>query len=310
MGMASAKRTQLNRFQRVRLEVLWLMARFFAILPYWFKYYVVETLLFVLLYYCLRYRLKVVKKNLRNSFPEKSDRELALLRRKFYWTLAELFVDTVDMAHMTPAKGRRILKVKGLDEHLKRVGGRDWIAMTAHFGCWEYCSFWSLYAPSQIVVAVYHPLENPVADVFYQRLRNGEYATTVPMRESLRFYLRNRECGVAGRHLVMGLIADQNPPKRPDSHWFRFLNQDTIFFDGGEKLALRCHLPVYFVKMERLRRGRYEMSFEKIYDGEEPVADNVITERYVRILESEIRRRPELWMWSHKRWKYKRNVSR
>ncbi|HIW64801.1 MAG TPA: lysophospholipid acyltransferase family protein [Candidatus Alistipes intestinipullorum] len=308
--MASAKRTQLNRFQRVRLEVLWLMARFFAILPYWFKYYVVETLLFVLLYYCLRYRLKVVKKNLRNSFPEKSDRELALLRRKFYWTLAELFVDTVDMAHMTPAKGRRILKVKGLDEHLKRVGGRDWIAMTAHFGCWEYCSFWSLYAPSQIVVAVYHPLENPVADVFYQRLRNGEYATTVPMRESLRFYLRNRECGVAGRHLVMGLIADQNPPKRPDSHWFRFLNQDTIFFDGGEKLALRCHLPVYFVKMERLRRGRYEMSFEKIYDGEEPVADNVITERYVRILESEIRRRPELWMWSHKRWKYKRNVSR
>ena len=136
MGMASAKRTQLNRFQRVRLEVLWLMARFFAILPYWFKYYVVETLLFVLLYYCLRYRLKVVKKNLRNSFPEKSDRELALLRRKFYWTLAELFVDTVDMAHMTPAKGRRILKVKGLDEHLKRVGGRDWIAMTAHFGCW------------------------------------------------------------------------------------------------------------------------------------------------------------------------------
>lgn len=310
MGMASAKRTQLNRFQRVRLEVLWLMARFFAILPYWFKYYVVETLLFVLLYYCLRYRLKVVKKNLRNSFPEKSDRELALLRRKFYWTLAELFVDTVDMAHMTPAKGRRILKVKGLDEHLKRVGGRDWIAMTAHFGCWEYCSFWSLYAPSQIVVAVYHPLENPVADVFYQRLRNGDYATTVPMRESLRFYLRNRECGVAGRHLVMGLIADQNPPKRPDSHWFRFLNQDTIFFDGGEKLALRCHLPVYFVKMERLRRGRYEMSFEKIYDGEEPVADNVITERYVRILESEIRRRPELWMWSHKRWKYKRNVSR
>ena len=310
MGMASAKRTQLNRFQRVRLEVLWLMARFFAILPYWFKYYVVETLLFVLLYYCLRYRLKVVKKNLRNSFPEKSDRELALLRRKFYWTLAELFVDTVDMAHMTPAKGRRILKVKGLDEHLKRVGGRDWIAMTVHFGCWEYCSFWSLYAPSQIVVAVYHPLENPVADVFYQRLRNGEYATTVPMRESLRFYLRNRECGVAGRHLVMGLIADQNPPKRPDSHWFRFLNQDTIFFDGGEKLALRCHLPVYFVKMERLRRGRYEMSFEKIYDGEEPVADNVITERYVRILESEIRRRPELWMWSHKRWKYKRNVSR
>lgn len=307
--MTATKHPRLTSLQRIWLELMWQLARLFAVLPYWFKYYVVESLLFVLLCYCLRYRMKVVKRNLRNSFPEKSDRELAVLRRKFYWTLAEVFVDTIDLAHMTPAKGRRILKVKGLDEHLKHIDGRDWIAMTAHFGCWEYCSFWGLYVPSQIVVAVYHPLESRIAEAFYLRLRNGEYATTVPMRESLRFYLRNRESGVAGRRMVMGLIADQNPPKRPDSHWFRFLNQDTIFFDGGEKLALRCHLPVYFVKMDRLRRGRYEMSFEKIYDGEEAVADNVITERYVRILESEIRRRPELWMWSHKRWKYKRNVN-
>lgn len=308
--MAQTKHTtHLNPVQRIWLEILWLLARFFAILPYWFKYYVVETLLFVLFYYCLRYRMKVVKQNLRNSFPEKSERELAVLRRKFYWTLAELIVDTVDLAHMTPAKGRRILRVKGLDEHLARVSDRNWIAMTAHFGCWEYCSFWGLYVPSQVVVAVYHPLESRLADLFYQRLRRGDYAVPVPMRESLRFYLRNEEGGVGGRRLVMGLIADQNPPKRPDSHWFRFLNQDTIFFDGGEKLALRCRLPVYFVKMDRLRRGRYEMSFEQIYDGVEEVADNVITERYVRILESEIRRRPELWMWSHKRWKYKRDVN-
>ena len=102
------------------------------------------------------------------------------------------------------------------------------------------------------------------------------------------------------------LIADQNPPKRPDSHWFRFLNQDTIFFDGGEKLALRCHLPVYFVRMDRLRRGRYEMSFVPLYDGVEEVAPNEITERYVRELERVICEQPELWIWSHRRWKHKR----
>ena len=104
----------------------------------------------------------------------------------------------------------------------------------------------------------------------------------------------------------MGLIADQNPPRRPDSHWFRFLNQDTIFFDGGEKLALRCNLPVYFVRMERLQRGRYQMSFDPIYDGVEEVAEYEITERYVRRLEAMICEHPELWMWSHRRWKHKR----
>ena len=297
------KTTELTPMQRIGLETLWLGARVFAAMPYWFKYYVVENLIFVLLRYCLRYRMKVVKTNLRNSFPEKDERELAVIRRRFYRTLAEIFVDTINLAGLTPEKGRSLLTVKGLEEQKERVGGRDWIAMTAHFGCWEYCSFWGLYDPTQIVVAVYHPLRSRIVEAFYQRLRNGDYATTVAMKESLRFYLRNRAGGIGGRNLVMGLIADQNPPRRPDSRWFRFLNQDTIFFDGGEKLALRCQLPVYFVKMERLRRGRYEMSFELIYDGKEEVAEYEITQRYVRMLEAEIRRRPELWMWSHRRWK-------
>ena len=304
------KTTELTPMQRIGLESLWLGARVFAAMPYWFKYYVVENLIFVLLRYCLRYRMKVVKTNLRNSFPEKDERELAAIRRRFYRTLAEIFVDTINLAGLTPEKGRSLLTVKGLEEQKERVGGRDWIAMTAHFGCWEYCSFWGLYDPTQIVVAVYHPLRSRIVEAFYQRLRNGDYATTVAMKESLRFYLRNRAGGIGGRNLVMGLIADQNPPRRPDSRWFRFLNQDTIFFDGGEKLALRCQLPVYFVKMERLRRGRYEMSFELIYDGKEEVAEYEITQRYVRMLEAEIRRRPELWMWSHRRWKHKRNAGR
>ena len=304
------KTTELTPMQRIGLESLWLGARVFAAMPYWFKYYVVENLIFVLLRYCLRYRMKVVKTNLRNSFPEKDERELAVIRRRFYRTLAEIFVDTINLAGLTPEKGRSLLTVKGLEEQKERVGGRDWIAMTAHFGCWEYCSFWGLYDPTQIVVAVYHPLRSRIVEAFYQRLRNGDYATTVAMKESLRFYLRNRAGGIGGRNLVMGLIADQNPPRRPDSRWFRFLNQVTIFFDGGEKLALRCQLPVYFVKMERLRRGRYEMSFELIYDGKEEVAEYEITQRYVRMLEAEIRRRPELWMWSHRRWKHKRNAGR
>ena len=304
------KTTELTLMQRIGLETLWACVRVFAVMPYWFKYYVVENLIFVLLYYCLRYRMKVVRTNLRNSFPEKSERELAVLRRKFYHTLAEIFVDTINIAYMNEKKGRTLLAVKNLEEHVRAVHGRDWIAMTAHFGCWEYCSLWGLlYERSQMVVGVYHPLRSVVMECLYQRLRNNENSMTVSMKESLRFYLRNREKGIDGKNLALGLIADQNPPRRPDSHWFRFLNQDTIFFDGGEKLALRCRLPVYFLKTERLKRGCYQMSFELIYDGEEEVAEYEITERYVRKLEAMICEHPELWMWSHRRWKHKRNVS-
>ncbi len=117
------KRAELNFAQKVWLESLWLGARFFAVLPYWFKYYVVENLLFFILYYCLRYRMKVVNENLRNSFPEKSVGELAVIRRNFYRTLAEIFVDTVNMAHMGEEKARTVLTVKGFDEHYKAVHG-------------------------------------------------------------------------------------------------------------------------------------------------------------------------------------------
>lgn len=299
--------SELTFLQRVRLELLWGGMRLFALMPYWFKYYVVEELLCFLLCHVLRYRSKVVRTNLRNSFPEKSEAELRVIRRRFYRTLAEIFIDTVDLARRTDAKARRMLVVEGFDEHRGEVCGRDWIAMLAHFGCWEYCSFWGLFEPSQKVVAVYHRLHNPVMECLYRRLRDSSYATPVAMKECVRFYLRHRDRGLDGRNMVLGLIADQNPPRRPNSHWFPFLNQETIFFDGGEKLALKFGLPVYFARMERLRRGRYRMSFELLYDGVEEVAENEITERYVRRLEAMIRQCPELWMWSHKRWKHKRN---
>ena len=97
---------KLNLFQRLWLEILWGGMRLFAMLPYWFKYYVVENLFFCLLYYVLRYRRQVVWDNLRNSFPEKSERELWIIRRRFYRTLAEIFVDTVDLAHKSTARPR------------------------------------------------------------------------------------------------------------------------------------------------------------------------------------------------------------
>lgn len=298
--------TQLNWSQRIGLESLWFAARLFSMLPYWFKYYIFQNLLFVVLYYCIRYRMKVVKQNLRNSFPEKSERELTVICRRFYHTLAELFVDTVNMAHKDWDKARRMMKIRDLDAHRETVEGKDWIAMTAHFGCWEYCSYWGIYEPEQVTVAVYHPLHSPIMECFYRRLRDNFHSIPVPMKESLLFYLRHREKGVEGKRIVMGLIADQNPPKRLDNHWFRFLNQDTLFFDGAEKLALRCKLPIYFVWTKRLAPGRYELAFEQIYDGVEQVAPYQITERYVRRLERMICEYPELWLWSHRRWKHKR----
>lgn len=288
-------------------SLVWGCCRLIGAMPHWLRYYVLQDTIYFIVYKCLRYRVGVVTENLRNSFPDRPMAEIKRIRRSFYHNLSEIFISTVSQAAMSDDDCRRRVRVKNLDEVLSDLRGRDALLSTAHFGCWEYDSFLALYTGEHYLAAVYHPLENKVIDAVYMRLRRRRNIRLIPMKEIIRYYIDHRlPAGAPGQRIGIGLIADQNPPLRPNSHWFRFLNQDTIFFDGGEKLALRCHLPVYFVKIDRLRRGRYEMSFEPIYDGKEEVAEYEITERYVRMLEAEIRRRPELWMWSHRRWKYKR----
>jgi len=295
---------KLSRGQRIRLEVLWGFCRAFAWTPYWFRYYVVQPLI-VFILMLVRYRRRVLLDNLERSFPGKSRIELLRIMHLFYRTLSEVVVDTMSMAGITPGRGRNLVRWRDGEEHMRRTAGRDWIALASHYGCWEYFPLWCWVDTDQSFMAVYHPLHSPVFEAFYHRLRSvSPVIRQIPMRECVRYYMRHRD--EERPKITIGLIADQNPPLRPDSHWFRFLNQDTVFFDGAEKLALRFGLPVYFVHVDRLARGRYEIWFEELYDGVSPVEPNEITERYVRRLEEMIQARPELWMWSHRRWKHRR----
>ena len=123
------KEAKLTVLQRIGLACLWHGARLFALLPYWFKYYAVENLLYFLLFRCIRYRRRVVTTNLRNSFPEKSGAELRTIRRRFYRTLAEMIVDTIDLARIDERKVRRLLEIDDCEGHARATQGRDWIAM-------------------------------------------------------------------------------------------------------------------------------------------------------------------------------------
>lgn len=127
------KSPNLGFWGRIGLESLWIFCKFFSILPYWFRYYVVEPAVFGALR-LLRYRYRVVTENLRNSFPEKSLEELHAIRRGFYRTLAEIFVDTFSLAGLTDEKCRQVVVVKDLEKQMAAVEGRDWIALTAHWG--------------------------------------------------------------------------------------------------------------------------------------------------------------------------------
>ncbi len=293
---------RLNFAQRVELELIWGLCKLISWTPFWFKFRVLAPIVYFIVYHCVGYRVKVVTDNLHNAFPEKSEQEISKIKKDFYVYFSEIVVSTIALASKKQNISRN---VKSTLMQLKQdVGDNSWILLTSHNGLWEYFVLWGSYL-DQTMVAVYHPLRSVVFDELLKRLRTFENIELVPLKECVRFCLRNMN----DRPLSIGLIADQRPPMRPNSIWYKFLNQDTIFFDGAEKMSNKLSLPAYFLYQRRVSAGIYEVDYVKICDGDEALPEGEITRRYVEKLESVIEDNPHLWLWSHRRWKQKRKIS-
>lgn len=275
-----------------------------GILPTWFQYGVVKPFLYFVIYRVAHYRRAVVRDNLAKCFPDKDVAWQRDIENRFYWNFAEWIVDILDLSNISAEELEQRLDATRLGElaHLDSNA----IVMMAHFGCWEYVSSLPMYKYGLKSVAVYHALEDSVTDAVLKHIRERVGAIAVERIEVVRFCLKYRQ-GYEGRHLVVGLLSDQTPPRDLKHHWFKFLGRPTVFVRGGEHLAVKLGLPVYFLWVKRTAPGHYTYSVEMIYDGVEQVDEYRIIERYVTLLERQIREQPEMWLWSHRRWKRKFN---
>jgi KDO2-lipid IV(A) lauroyltransferase len=284
---------------RVVYGACWLV----GLLPSWILYHPVADAIYFILYRVARYRLRVVRENLATSFPEKRAAELRDIERGFYHNLSEFFVDAIDLASISAGEMmRRVGWPEDNRAEVLRVNdGRNWIVLMAHYGSWELMSTFGLWPGATTMVSAYRPLSNKVFDLYYKKIRNRlPRVGSVPSSEMLRYYVANRE---TARPFGIALVADQNPSLDAQSRWVRFLNHPTVFFHGGEKIARKFAIPIYYMHVRKMGRGRYEQTFELIWDGVSPTVDYAITGRYAQLLEETIRREPALWLWSHRRWK-------
>lgn len=288
----------------LRARLLWIICRGVALMPHWLQYGVVAKVIYFLLRYVVRYRRKLIVRQLTESFPEQTVRQIATMCNEYYHTLAENFVGTMSLASMNYRHRLEVLDVQVSEDIKAMVNGRHAVVLSSHHNLWEYAQFVGLKFEGYLTICAYHPLTNKVWDELLYHLRYSRDALPVASSSLIRYFLEHRASGVDGRQMLLGLIADQNSAPKGDVHWYDFLNHKSLFFEGGEQLALKYHLPVLYLSMSRIVAGRYKCEVKVIYDGNEAVAQHEITERYVRELERDIRREPAGWMWSHRRWKY------
>ncbi|WP_010664511.1 lysophospholipid acyltransferase family protein [Marinilabilia salmonicolor] len=253
------------------------------------------------------YRKKIILKNLAKAFPEKSIKWHKEVLKKFYRHFCDLFVETIKLQHISDKEIYKRITF-GNTEIIDRATeeGKDVIAILGHYGNWEWVPAINMHIKAGSY-SVYRPLKNRWFDRYMLDLRARFGSKNVTMKKTLRLVARLRK---ESNRFILGLIADQSPAKSEIQYWTNFLTQKTPILTGPEKIAKMVNGPVVYLKVSKPKRGHYHISivpFEK-----EPVQteENEITEWHVRQLEKSIIERPELWLWSHKRWKYQSEFSK
>lgn len=261
------------------------------------------------MYYVVRYRLKVVRKNLRNSFPEKDPQTLKSIEKKFYHHFADLWMEVVYGYCASKEEMRQRVVFENLDmleDLARRTHGA--IAYLGHICNWEWIAdVGNQFADKSIVeYNVYRQQKNAKANQMILELRSKRGGECVEKNQLLRKLVSLRR---AIHPFVVGLIADQKPSKRSSFVWTHFLHQETAFLDGGEVLAKKFGFAAVYVRIWSPKRGYYRVRFELITDNPTAMQAEEITKKYASLLEQNIASHPELWLWTHNRWKWGREIT-
>lgn len=272
----------------------------FSLLPFRVIYWLSDGL-YLVLYHVIGYRRKVVRANLQNSFPEKSESELLKIEKSYFRYLADNMLEGIKMLSMSEKSIRKRFTFKGETEaeHLMNKGQSILLA-TSHYGNWEWGALGVTSRIKHPTLIVYKPLTNKKAEEVFTKLRSQFGAVLIPMKQTVKAFVEE-----AQKHAFMGvLVSDQTPTRHDKNYFMPFLNQPTSVFQGLEKIAKLTGSPIFYVNIVRLKRGYYEAQFEMMVANPKDTAENEITEIYNRRLEAIIRKQPEFWLWSHKRWKH------
>ncbi|MFN6944180.1 MAG: lysophospholipid acyltransferase family protein [Cytophagaceae bacterium] len=263
--------------------------------------YLISDFLFVLVFYVFKYRRTVVQENLANAFPEKTPRERRQIEKKFFRYLCDLMVEILKKLTLSKKEGYRRCSLKNADltQRLAQEN-KNIIAVTGHYANWEWGDLCLGAKVTHQVYAIYKPLSNKPFNSLMKKMRTRFGMKLISMRETYRAVVSNND------HLnATYFIADQTPSAE-GAYWTRFLNQDTAVFKGAARIAKKMGYPVLYVVTRRKGRGIYEMELELIVEDPSTLTEEEICELYTRRLEEDILKEPELWLWSHRRWKHKR----
>jgi KDO2-lipid IV(A) lauroyltransferase len=261
--------------------------------------YIISDCVYIVFFYLVGYRKKVVMSNLENSFPEKTQTERIDIAKKFYRHFCDLVVESLKIFTITEEQAQARVQYRNLnilDEYYDK--GTSVVMGSGHYGNWEIAAITFDRLVKHQGIALYQPLTNKYLNSKMQSSRTKFGLAVMHIRKVKEEFERLR-----GELTTPVFLIDQSPSAHATPYWMTFLGQQTAMVTGLERYAREYNYPVVFMLADKPRRGYHLFTVQKVCDNPSETKPGEITEMTNRILEEEIRRRPELWLWTHRRWK-------
>lgn len=265
--------------------------------------YRLSDCLFYAVYYIVRYRRRIVRRNLTEYLADKEHKEIAVIEKRFYRFFVDMVLEGIKMASMSRDEMKRRMNFKNFEEvNAVLSDGKSIGLYLGHYANWEWCSSIPLHLESDaLAVQIYHKLKSESMDRLMLYIREKMGAHCVDMRKTAHFVTR---LIAEHKNCIIGFIADQSPRWRDLHHFIPFLNHNVPVLTGPEKIIKHYGFDAFFLKTRRLKRGYYEAEFVRMCDNPQSLPDFELTSVYFDMLEQMIKENPELYLWTHNRFKH------
>jgi KDO2-lipid IV(A) lauroyltransferase len=276
--------------------LIWIISR----MPFWILYRFSDFLYFIM-YKIIRYRIAVVRNNLKIAFPEKTAKERKQIEKRFYRHFADLFVEMIKAFYMPLHQMQQRFVFNNVDllNEISRKG-KSVVVVGGHYANWEWV--FSLAAMTEAFpIATYLKINNPYFEKLMLKNRQrfgGKLVETKQLRRKLHTYVNS------DKKFILGLLSDQSPQLHRAKYWRLFFGREVPVFTGQEELAKQYDTAFVFMAINKLKRGYYEVNFELITLQPNDYADYKLTDIYLEKLEQQIKQEPAYYLWTHRRFKH------
>ena len=289
--------------ERIAYYIIIGVLKTFALLPLRVLYVVSDAMSFII-HRCFRYRVQIVRKNLRNAFPDKDETWFRRTEKEYYRYLCDCIVETVKLLHFSDKELLRRVTVENAEVVSDYASAdKPIILFMGHCANWEWVPALTLtVAKPRKMGALFRPLHSRVMNRVMLRIRSRFSSVCIPIKGAYRALLDMKK---QYNTFMIGFIADQRPTGAVPKHWTYFLNQWTAFVAGGETIGNRVGARYLYLDLQRTKRGYMSLTFKEMRPEEDGEKDYPYTREFFRLLQETITRKPAFWLWSHNRWRDK-----